>query len=626
MKNKSVKKILSILFLSFVLLNITVFMPPFHGQKRISNNKDFLTFIAQDPNAFISIWNTTKVSSGSSDSDQVRLPLESSGTYNFSVDWGDDSNDTITIWNQAAITHTYASEGVYNITITGTIIGWRFNNGGDRLKIVEIQQWGCLRLGSAGGYFYGCSNLELTAIDNLNLTGTTSLNGAFRDCTNLGNSGNMNGWNVSSVTDMRYMFMEASSFNQSIGGWDVSSVTDMSYMFMEASSFNQPIGGWDVSSVTDMSRMFWLASSFNSPIGSWDVSSVTTMAYMFYYASSFNQPLGNWDVSSVTSTAYMFYFATSFNQPLSNWDVSSVTIMRNMFTFASLFNQPLSNWDVSNVADMRSMFAFVSSFNQPIGDWDVSSVTDMVSMFEGVTLSTSNYDHLLLGWSQLTLQTGVSFHGGNSKYSIFAMDARQSIITNFSWTITDGGLDPISPPGLFTLSSNADIPDTDGSFTLTWTSSVGASNYSVYHYSRYITEINGSLTLLEEEITDLSLPLSGYSNGTYYFIVVAYNVYGETLSNCIMVVVGLIPEAFTLSSDADIPDTDGSFTLTWTSSVGASNYSVYRYSRYITEINGSLTLLEEEITDLSLPLSGYSDGTYYFIVVAYNVYGETLSN
>ena len=57
----------------------------------------------------------------------------------------------------------------------------------------------------------------------------------------------------------------------------------------------------------------------------------------------------------------------------------------------------------------------------------------------------------------------------------------------------------------------------------------------MYCYSRFISEINGSLTSLADEITDLNLALSGYSNGTYYFIVVAHNIYRDTLSNCIQV-------------------------------------------------------------------------------------------
>ena len=129
-------------------------MTPLYKQKQPSSSEEFLIRTAQDPNAFISIWNTSKISLGSNDSNQVRLPLQSSVMYNFIVDWGDESNDTITIWDQVAVTHNYTAEGVYTINITGTIIGWMFNNGGDRLKILKIQQWGCLQSGDSGYYFY----------------------------------------------------------------------------------------------------------------------------------------------------------------------------------------------------------------------------------------------------------------------------------------------------------------------------------------------------------------------------------------------------------------------------------------------------------------------------------------
>ena len=712
MKNKAVKLNIAFILISLVLLNISAFTSPLHGQKQTPTSVEFLVHTSQDPNDFLSVWNTTKTSSGSSDSDQVRLPLESSGTYNFMVDWGDESNDTITIWDQVAVTHTYAFAGAYNITITGTIIGWWFNNGGDRLKILEIKQWGCLQLGNSGNYFYGCSNLELTATDNLDLTGTTSLHFAFFGCGKLGSSGDMNGWDVSSVTDMGGMFYWDSSFNQSIGNWDVSSVTTMKEMFCVASSFNQPIGSWDVSSVSDMSWMFYgtpsfnqpignwnvssvtdmslmfygyggssfnqsidswdvssvtdmsfmfqYASSFNQPIGSWDVSSVTTMAQMFveassfnqpidnwnvssvktmssmfnhassfnqpinnwdvssmttmsgmfYHASSFNQPIGNWDVSSVIQLSGMFLEASSFNQPIGSWDVSSVTVMRTMFAYASSFNQPIGNWNVSSVTDMYLMFYHASSFNQPIGNWDVSSVTDMSSMFDGATLSTPNYDNLLLGWSQLTLQTDVSFHAGNSKYSDAASDARQFIITNFSWTITDGGLNPNPPPGLFTLSSNAGTPDTDGSFTLTWTSSYGANIYSVYSYFDYI------YTPLAEEITDLSLPLGGYLDGTYYFIVVAYNAYGETLSNYLKIDVEITKSLTIISPNASSSwETSTSEDIIWTSTGTISDVKIelYKEGVFVMEIVASTS--NDGSYTWAIP-SGLENSTQYQIKIS----------
>ncbi|MFX1397673.1 MAG: BspA family leucine-rich repeat surface protein [Promethearchaeota archaeon] len=392
--------------------------------------------------SFRSKWDTTRTSSGSSNTTQVKLPLESSGTYNFTVDWGDGTNDTITSWDQAEATHNYASDGVYTVIINRTIIGWCFNNSGDKLKLLEIKEWSVLRLGNSGGYFYGCTNLRITTHDVLNLTGTTSLARAFSYCRSISKIGGMNEWNTSKVTKMSEMFYRADSFNQYIGDWDVSSVTDMCFMFYRADSFNRYIGDWDVSSVTNMSGMFYFAFTFNQDIGGWNVSNVIDMSAMFAVAETFNQDIGGWNVSNVIDMSAMFA-SDVFNQDIGGWNVSNVIDMSSMFYDADVFNQDIGGWNVSSVTDMSYMFKLASAFDQDIGSWKVSGVNDMMEMFNGVTISTSNYDSLLINWSSLSLQTEVSFDGGNSQYSAgTAASARASIISSFNWTITDGGQAP----------------------------------------------------------------------------------------------------------------------------------------------------------------------------------------
>ena len=197
----------------------------------------------------------------------------------------------------------------------------------------------------------------------------------------------------------------------------------------------------DLSKVLDMSYMFSMASLFNQDISDWDVSNVTDMSHMFMDAYSFNQYLNNWDVSNVTNMESVFHGAWGFDQDLSNWNASNVTNMKSMFQSASNFNQLLSNWDVSNVTNMESMFEDATNFNQTLNSWDVSNVSFITHMFYNITLSTENYDALLLSWSNLPLQSNLNFNGGNSQFSNSSKSARDVLTDIYGWTVTDGGSD-----------------------------------------------------------------------------------------------------------------------------------------------------------------------------------------
>lgn len=287
------------------------------------------------PNPFNSTWDTTLISDGSSANNQITLPLGPEGTYNFIVNWGDDTTSHITSWNQAEVTHTYNTPGPQHLSINGTIIGFRFGYSGDRLKLTNISKWGDLKLGNDGGYFYGCDYLSITTTDDLNLSGTIDLSNTFNSIADLG--GDISNWDVSAVTNMNNLFNNT-NFNQDISAWDVSKVQDMGGMF-QGTPFNQDISSWDVSSVTNMSWMFTNNSQFNQNIGAWDVHNVATMFHMFFN-TTFNQDISAWDVSSVTNMGWMFYNNTSFNQNLSGWNVLAITTKISFDEGATAWTNP----------------------------------------------------------------------------------------------------------------------------------------------------------------------------------------------------------------------------------------------------------------------------------------------
>ena len=395
------------------------------------------------PSTFVSTWNIP------SNDKTLTLPITAQG--NVEVDWGDGSEPS------NSLSHEYEEEGTYKVKVYGKgEFGFGPYNTAHASKLVSIEDWGDIKVKNDGYQFCWCSNL--VDVGDIDISNVTNMSGMFHSTTIFNQD--LSSWDVSNVTDMGFMFYGATSFNQDISGWDVSNVTIMQSMFNGATSFNRDINGWNVSNVTNMGRMFYRATSFNQDLSNWDTSKVTNMNNMFNGATSFDSDISGWNVSNVTDMYQMFSGATNFNQPLNSWDVSNVTIMYQMFYNASNFNQDLSGWDVSNVTNMLQMFHNATNFNQDLSSWDVSNVTDMSNMFNGVTLSTDNYDSLLLSWAEQDVKLNVSFDGGNSKYSSAAVNARQ-VLVDKGWTINDGGQGVVP-----TFVSNWSIPSGDKTLAL----------------------------------------------------------------------------------------------------------------------------------------------------------------
>ncbi len=236
---------------------------------------------------FITTWRTNNP--GTSTSTQITIPTTGAG-YNYNVDWGDSSTSTGVA---GSTTHTYASAGTYTVSITGDFPRIYFNNGGDRRKIISVEQWGNIAWTSMANAFFGATNLRINAVDSPDLSGVTDMSNMFRSLFIYFNP-DISSWDVSNVTNMSGMFNSAIAFNQDISSWDVSNVTNMNTMFF-AAPFNQDISSWDVSSVTDMTSMFAGGSAlsvanYDAILAGWSAqalqSNVTFDAGSSYYCAS----------------------------------------------------------------------------------------------------------------------------------------------------------------------------------------------------------------------------------------------------------------------------------------------------------------------------------------------------
>jgi len=393
----------------------------------------------------------------------IELPL--AGTVNVIVDWG-DGTPAETFTTAGNKSHIFSTTGTKTVTITGTMTayGSSSNNYGNQ-RLTHVLSWDGLGLTSLSYAFYKAyllsqvptslpagvtdlsymfcqANVFNQPITTWNTSTITNMSGMFSGASSFNQP--IGTWNTSVVTNMSSMFGGANAFNQPIGAWNTSVVTNMSGMLSYTSSFNQPIDSWNTAAVTNMSAMFSLALAFNQPIGSWNTSSVQSMNQMFNQASAFNQPIGSWNTSAVTGMMSMFDGASAFNQPIDSWNTSAVANMDHMF-YSTIFNQPIGSWNTSSVTNMNTMFGYASSFNQPLGSWDITSVTDMSYMFLMSGLCTDNYDNLLNGWAPQSVKTGVTFHGGSSKYSSVSVAAIATLISK-GWMIYDNGVGITADP------------------------------------------------------------------------------------------------------------------------------------------------------------------------------------
>lgn len=351
------------------------------------------SFVESATNQFIFTVKTDNA--GTSTNTQFAVPTIAGGTYDCIIDWGDGTpNEYINAYNDSGWTHTFAGgAGTYIVRIKGVFDGWKFNNGGDKEKLLNISQWGCfvMKANNMVQSFYGCVNLTITATDFPDASLVTSMYWTFRSCVSLTEVPNIDKANFALCNQWPATFFGAGSFSQDLSQLDITSnVDNLSFML--------------ANTVTDFNFGTY-----------WDWSSITNA---FNFAVNTTMSTSNYDSALVGIAAQSVQSAVSLNAGFAQFTANAINVTSITRSGSTATVTTSSAHGLSSGAEIAIIGANQSEYNIPA---TISNVTP------------TTFDYTVSG-TPTTPATGTI-----SCYRDTAGVARQKLIINNSWTITDGG-------------------------------------------------------------------------------------------------------------------------------------------------------------------------------------------
>lgn len=145
------------------------------------------------------------------------------------------------------------------------------------------------------------------------------------------------------------------------------------------------------------------------------------------------------------------------------------------------------------------MFHEASNFNQSLGDWNVENINSFDAFISSSGMSTTNYDNLLIEWSQINLQPNAGF--GAHNISFCASNARQNIINDFGWNFADAGLGQSCRVGIVETENQTSVYPNPVKSNL----SIEFLNTDIFNYSIEIIDIQGLTVYKAKNKSDLNL-------------------------------------------------------------------------------------------------------------------------
>lgn len=148
------------------------------------------------------------------------------------ISWGNGTTYSVTQIEDpedwTGLTQSYPQGGTYSIVISGTS-SFRFNLIDQyKNKITKILSWGTNVWQDGDFNFSGCQNLDILCQDTPDFTQMTSLVRCFDGCSGLiFTQSSINNWNMSSISNINFMFRGCGNLSCRIDNWDVSNISGL---------------------------------------------------------------------------------------------------------------------------------------------------------------------------------------------------------------------------------------------------------------------------------------------------------------------------------------------------------------------------------------------------------------
>lgn len=258
----------------------------------------------------------TRNVNGGSDATSFNLPLVSAETYNCLVDWGDGSSDTITAYNQAETLHTYSTQGIKRITISGTcpLVYFFGTHVGEKLKIISIVQFG---------------DCDFTDTWTNSFQNTANLVSILQD------------YPADFVVNANYMF--ASSGISSIAeGFDFPNLQEGLSMFNSTSNLTSLPNSFTLDSVVNAGNMFW-GSPLTALPPNMVLANATSITSIIRSTQVQSLPL-SLDLNKVTNGNRAFLSASAITNIPSGVSFSALTDGTNIF-----YSQTINTQDYTDL-------------------------------------------------------------------------------------------------------------------------------------------------------------------------------------------------------------------------------------------------------------------------------------